>query len=271
MSRSQKVLWLLCSSMALLFLSFAARNAPDGEEDGITTKRLYDSTCNCGYEYIYEDFSGRLIGINKLYQRSPVKHGISYFFSEKGDTTDISYYNMDELAPLYLSQKKGDKVSRVSEHIQEVMVDDWRSEYPRISLRLSHDSAWLSYAFKDGRKIFAEVYDNGRRVSRTVTDQQHYDSVTRAYYAVTGAQIFQQSCTSCHNIATNATGPALKGIARRRSEKWLRRWIANPAKMISEKDPVALKIYHDWNKTSMTSFPFEKAYMDKLLAYLKTL
>lgn len=268
MSRSKKVLWLLCSFIALFLWSFAV---PDGEEDGIRIKRIYDSTCACGYEYMYEDFSERLLGVHKLYKQSQTKHGVSYSFDEKGDTTDISYYNMDEIAPLYLSQKKGNKLGNVSEYIDGVAVDNWRNEYSKISVRLSRDSAWVYYAFKDGKKIFDEVYDNGKRISRTITNQQRYDSVIRAYYSVTGEEIFQRSCTSCHRIGTNATGPALKGITKRHAEIWLRSWIANPAKMISEKDPAALKLYHDWNGTGMLSFPFDKPYMDKLLAYLKTL
>jgi len=259
------LLYVVCSWFSSGFSN------PDGEDDYIRRKRVFDTACNCGYEYVYELDSERLLSINRLYQHTNIQHGISYSIGERGDTDLLSYYDMGQINPMQLSIKNKYFVSGILEIVDNIGVDSWRGHYPKIQFKLNENAAWIDYSFKDGKRIFSEQYDNGRRVERRIYDQRRFDRLKLAYYAVTGAQIFHANCTSCHRIDVDATGPSLKGVGKRHSKEWLRKWISNPARLIAEGDPEATKVYDTWHRTAMTCFPFDKPYMDKLINYLELL
>ncbi|MBM3951004.1 MAG: cytochrome c [Rhodospirillales bacterium] len=61
-----------------------------------------------------------------------------------------------------------------------------------------------------------------------------------------GVKLFQENCVSCHTIGGGRlVGPDLLGVAERRSDEWLTRFIADPERMRKD-DPIAManvKIY----------------------------
>ena len=87
-----------------------------------------------------------------------------------------------------------------------------------------------------------------------------------------GKALFQANCASCHNPLKDATGPALKGVdARVPGKEWLYNWIHNPAGMIASGDAYANKIYNEWGKTQMTSFPqLANEEIDAIIAYVNS-
>ena len=47
--------------------------------------------------------------------------------------------------------------------------------------------------------------------------------------AADGAKLFKKQCKKCHKLtAKKGVGPGLKGVSAKRSEKWLRAWLADP-------------------------------------------
>ncbi len=61
--------------------------------------------------------------------------------------------------------------------------------------------------------------------------------------AIGGKAIFQQKCTKCHTIGGgDRSGPDLWGVADRRSEDWLIRWITEPQQMFANRDPIATQL-----------------------------
>ncbi|MBW7889462.1 MAG: PQQ-dependent sugar dehydrogenase [Chitinophagaceae bacterium] len=92
------------------------------------------------------------------------------------------------------------------------------------------------------------------------------DSVVIAH----GGQIFEQHCTSCHNIYQNSIGPKLAGITKEVSVDWLRHFIQNPEKIISSGDQRANDLFKEY-KAMMPSFAsFEDSDLDALIAFLNT-
>ncbi|MCS6796539.1 MAG: c-type cytochrome [Raineya sp.] len=84
-----------------------------------------------------------------------------------------------------------------------------------------------------------------------------------------GKELYAQNCATCHKIHTNATGPALKDVSQRRTEAWLIKWIRNSQSMIKSGDPIAVKLYNEWNQTAMNSFPdFTDQDIKNILAYI---
>jgi hypothetical protein len=57
-----------------------------------------------------------------------------------------------------------------------------------------------------------------------------------------GKMIFMSRCAGCHNVNKQLTGPALAGVADRRSIQWITRFVNSPQTLIKggDKDAVAL-------------------------------
>ena len=84
-----------------------------------------------------------------------------------------------------------------------------------------------------------------------------------------GGAIFKQKCTSCHAIDRAVVGPALKGISERHDNEWLHKWIKNSQTLVAAGDPAAVKVYNEYNKIAMPSFPeLADADIDNIIAYV---
>ncbi|QHS61473.1 c-type cytochrome [Chitinophaga agri] len=92
----------------------------------------------------------------------------------------------------------------------------------------------------------------------------------RAADPANGKTLFQQNCASCHNVHKQVTGPALKGVEERWSDKkLLHQWIHNSSAVVASGDPYAVKLFNDFNKQVMPGFPsFTDKDIDDILAYI---
>lgn len=92
-----------------------------------------------------------------------------------------------------------------------------------------------------------------------------------------GENLFQTRCTACHTIgggkarsaATQNLGPDLLGVTERRERAWLARWVANPDKMLAEKDPLALKIYAQYNQMPMPNLGLSAREVAEVIDYME--
>lgn len=83
-----------------------------------------------------------------------------------------------------------------------------------------------------------------------------------------GKELFNSQCAACHKLDANSTGPALRGVADRRSTDWLHKWIKNSADLIKSGDAEAVKVFNEWNKVPMNAFPNLSAEdIDNIIAY----
>lgn len=97
-------------------------------------------------------------------------------------------------------------------------------------------------------------------------------SIGHQINAQDGKALFSQNCASCHAVNKKLTGPALAGVEDRWSEKKnLYAWIKNSAAYLKTGDPYATKLYNEYNKIAMNSFPgLADKDIDAILAYIKT-
>ncbi len=72
---------------------------------------------------------------------------------------------------------------------------------------------------------------------------------------VVGDALFKANCTQCHAVNEKVVGPALVGITKRRPTSWIVSWVHNPAKVIASGDAYAGKLFDDYGKQQMPSFP----------------
>lgn len=88
--------------------------------------------------------------------------------------------------------------------------------------------------------------------------------------AAAGEALFKANCTSCHALNKRVLGPALAGVNQKHSNEWLKKWIKNSQGLIATGDKEAVKIYEEYNKAVMTSFPqLSDADIDNMLAYIQ--
>ena len=74
--------------------------------------------------------------------------------------------------------------------------------------------------------------------------------------AAKGETIFKNNCAQCHAVTDErVVGPGLKGASTRHDFAWLSKWVKNSQAVIASGDPVAVKLYNDYSKAQMTSFP----------------
>jgi cytochrome c oxidase subunit 2 len=96
-------------------------------------------------------------------------------------------------------------------------------------------------------------------------------SPLRAADEAKGHELFETHCTSCHAINEKLVGPALAGVHEKRNEDWLIKWIRNSSAMIKAGDPVAVKLFNDYNKSVMTSFEqLTDGDIRDIISYIKT-
>lgn len=86
-----------------------------------------------------------------------------------------------------------------------------------------------------------------------------------------GKALFMQKCASCHAIDKNLTGPALKGIEERVTDKkLLYDWVRNNQKVLASGNKYFNDLYIAWNKTSMNVFAeLTDAEIESVLTYVR--
>jgi mono/diheme cytochrome c family protein len=86
--------------------------------------------------------------------------------------------------------------------------------------------------------------------------------------AVAGKALFNANCAACHKLDGKSTGPALRGVANKYDKAWVYKWVNNSSAMVKSGDAKAVKIFEEYNKSVMTSFPqLSNADVDNILAY----
>ena len=90
-----------------------------------------------------------------------------------------------------------------------------------------------------------------------------------------GEMMFRDRCSSCHVISggltpsrnTRPLGPDLYAVTERRDGAWLRRWLAEPDRMLEEGDPIATALYEQW-QVIMPNFRLDEGEIQALIDYM---
>ncbi len=83
-----------------------------------------------------------------------------------------------------------------------------------------------------------------------------------------GEKVFQsRGCVTCHAFGKKIIGPDLKGVATRRTGKWMEAQILHPDKM-TQQDAIAKQLLVDY-KTQMTNQGLSPEEVRQVVEYLK--
>jgi len=81
--------------------------------------------------------------------------------------------------------------------------------------------------------------------------------------------LFQSKCVACHTTGKgHQVGPDLAAVTSRRDRGWLARWLANPDKLLVEKDPVAIELFAKHQKLPMPDLNLNEQEVAALISYM---
>ncbi|MBL4774338.1 MAG: copper chaperone PCu(A)C [Alcanivoracaceae bacterium] len=86
-----------------------------------------------------------------------------------------------------------------------------------------------------------------------------------------GENLYRTRCSSCHTIDGNKNkgiGPDLLGVHLKRDRTWLINWLRAPDKMLKEKDPIAMKLFEEYNRVVMPNMSLTQVDVMDLLQYM---
>lgn len=92
-----------------------------------------------------------------------------------------------------------------------------------------------------------------------------------------GEELFRSRCAACHTIGAEHSGgpqlrpigPDLMGVTRKRDGKWLSRWLAEPDRMLQEKDPLALSLLAQFDYVPMPNLRLAPADIQDLFDFME--
>jgi protein SCO1/2 len=88
--------------------------------------------------------------------------------------------------------------------------------------------------------------------------------------ALLGKDLYNSRCASCHSFGEgDSLGPDLLGIASKRDQDWLARWIREPDVMIKAKDPLALALYEKYNRLPMPNIRLTDEQARAIILYME--
>lgn len=108
-------------------------------------------------------------------------------------------------------------------------------------------------------------------------DKKDYAEAPELRNISRGESLFRTRCASCHTIgaehmaesAQRPIGPDLSGVTRKRDRVWLARWLAEPDKMLTEKDPLAMALLAEYNNVPMPNLRLNEVEIQALITYIK--
>jgi len=107
-------------------------------------------------------------------------------------------------------------------------------------------------------------------------EERDYADAPEIRQISTGEDLFRTRCAACHTIgrgdvrelAERRIGPDLYNVGELRDREWLERWLAEPDKMLAEKDPLALALYARYDEIPMPNLRLTDSEVGKLLGYM---
>jgi protein SCO1/2 len=109
-----------------------------------------------------------------------------------------------------------------------------------------------------------------------------------------GENLFRTRCAACHTIGAGdilemddlrvgqdpsgeivemhklRVGPDLLGVTQKRDPAWLARWLAEPEKMLVEKDPISMELYAKYQNLAMPNMRLNEVEVAALIDYMDT-
>jgi protein SCO1 len=161
-----------------------------------------------------------------------------------------------------INGKLGNRSEKPSEHRNEIVLgNESTGEWARNSAFIETDRLVIDVLQLD------PVWRNTARSVKS--DDQQNQAVVLSDRP--GEALFRKVCTPCHTIGVgDRVGPDLMDVTQRRSAKWLRAFIADPAAMQRKGDKIALALDKRFPSVVMPAMGLAEGDTQDLVDYLKS-
>jgi protein SCO1/2 len=130
-----------------------------------------------------------------------------------------------------------------------------------------------------GKWMRQSAVDNPRFLAAQIANFFHWkNAVPMPSYAVLqeppkvdeGARMFKNHCAACHTVGKgDGIGPDLVDVTKRREHCWVGRYIAEPDKMLDEKDPIAVELFAKYKNVRMPNLSFSPEDVAMLVSHIE--
>jgi protein SCO1/2 len=284
------VLWLGCAVAANRWGADYFPNVPLVTQDGRTV-RFYDDllkgrsvVVNLIYTQCKDECpleTAKLVQVQRLLADRVGKDIFFYSISidPKRDTPEVlkAYADKFGVGPgwLFLTGKEADiaLIGRKLGLSSRNDLADRDGHRPSLMIGSEPTGQWMRNSAVDNPRFLATkigmFLDTGNKpVSEPV---KSYAQARPIRGLDPGGHLFDLRCAACHTIGRgDAVGPDLLGVTARRDRAWLQRYLAEPEKMLLERDPVATALFDRYKAVRMPNLRLGQDDVAALLAYLES-
>jgi protein SCO1/2 len=260
-------------------------NVPLKTQDGVTV-RFYDDLLkgkSVAINLVYTSCSSvcpletaKLVQVQKLFGERMGRD--IFFYSIAIDPWDTpaelkSYAKKFGVGPgwLFLSGKEAD-IKLIARKLGLARANDLDSKdghSPTLMVGNVPTGQWMRNSSTDNPQFLATAIGNflGWNSAKPAVDYAQARPLTLGR----GEFLFQSRCAACHTVGGgDRLGPDLQGVTARRDHRWLSRYVAEPDKVRAEGDPVALRLFKQYNQIRMPNLNLGGGDVAALLEYLDT-
>ena len=95
-------------------------------------------------------------------------------------------------------------------------------------------------------------------------------TIASAAAAQTSQELFQTRCAVCHTIGGGTlVGPDLQGVAERRSEDWIIRFVQRSQQLVQSGDPDAVAVFEEFNRIPMPDQSLSEREIRGIIDYIR--
>jgi protein SCO1/2 len=200
------------------------------------------------------------------------------------DTQEVlkEYVEKFQIEPgwLFLTGKEADITllrKKLGLYIDEIQEED--SNDHNLSLIIGNQSTgrWMKRSpFENSHFLAAQIGSWLHNWKLPDPNQNSYADAPKLRNPSMGETLYRTRCSACHTIGggdmmeikKRKLGPDLLGVTDRRERGWLARWLAEPEKMLAEKDPIIMGLYNKFNQVPMPNMRLNNIEVDALIDYI---
>ena len=184
---------------------------------------------------------------------------------------------------LFLTGKEADITLlrvKLGLYIDDIQDDD--SNDHNVSLIIGNQSTgrWMKRSpFENSYFLASQVGSWLHNWKLPAANRDSYANAPEVRHLPDGERLFRTRCAACHIIGgrdqasafqnAHMLGPDLLNVTQRRDRTWLARWLAEPDKMLAEKDPLALELHAKHGGVSMPNMALTEKDVGALLEYFE--
>ena len=140
---------------------------------------------------------------------------------------------------------------------------------PSLMIGNEPSGRWMRQSAVDNPRFLAAQISNFLGW-KNVVPLQSYAVLQEPPKVDDGARLFKNQCGACHTVGKgDGIGPDLANVTKRREHCWVARYIAEPDKMLQEKDPIAVELFAKYKNVRMPNLSVAPEDVALLLSHIE--